>query len=104
MKQKSGFTNAAKYKCLEDLQMESVELCLTYCGLEECDSGHRVGPNRRKCYVLHVVTDGKGTYETKNKIHHLKKGDAIFQFYALHLYIGRCFLHNQSKHLNPNSL
>lgn len=77
MKQKSGFTNAAKYKCLEDLQMESVELCLTYCGLEECDSGHRVGPNRRKCYVLHVVTDGKGTYETKNKIHHLKKGDAF---------------------------
>lgn len=77
MKQKSGFTNAAKYKSLDDLRKESVELCLTYCGLEECDAGHRVGPNRRKCYVLHVITEGKGTYETKEKVYHLRKGDAF---------------------------
>ena len=80
MKLKSGYTNAAKYKCLEDLQMESVELCLAYCGLEECDPGHRVGPNRRKCYVLHVITDGKGTYETKNKVYYLRKGDAFIMY------------------------
>lgn len=77
VKQKSGFTNAEKYKSLEDLQKESVELCLTYCGLEECDAGHRVGPNRRKCYVLHVVIEGKGIYETKDKVYHLQKGDAF---------------------------
>lgn len=77
MKQKSEFTNAAKYKRLDDLQKESVELCLTYCGVEECDAGYRVGPNRRKCYALYVITEGEGTYETKEKVYHLQKGDAF---------------------------
>ncbi len=76
----SGFTNSARYRCLEDLQKESVELCLTYCGSEHCKPLHRFGPNKRSSYVLHIVKDGKGTLEISNKIYNLKKGDAFLIF------------------------
>lgn len=56
--QVTGYTSAARYKCLEDLQQDSVELCLCYCGWEQCEPGHRFGPNRRRTYVLHFVGGG----------------------------------------------
>ena len=77
MKQKPGFTNSLKYRSLNDLQNESVDLFLAYCGYEECTSGHRYGPNQRKFYVLHVVTAGKGTFEVNNEVYHLGKDDAF---------------------------
>ena len=52
---------------MEDLQQDSVELCLTYCGYEECDPGYRFGPNQRKSYVLHFVKSGKGILEIGKK-------------------------------------
>ena len=52
MKHTTGFTSSARYRCLEDLQREAVELCLIYCGWEYCDPGHRFGPNKRTSYVL----------------------------------------------------
>lgn len=73
----TGYTSSAKYKCLEDLQKDSVELCLIYCGWEECKPGHRFGPNFRKSYVLHVVKRGKGVLEINGKHYELKKGDAF---------------------------
>ena len=73
----SGFTNSARYRCLEDLQKKSVELCLTYCGIEHCTPAHRFGPNKRSSYVLHIIKEGRGTLEINNKIYHLKKGDAF---------------------------
>ena len=78
MKQKSGFTNSARYKCLEDLQKDSVDLSLVFCGSEDCSPGFRFGPNRRNTYLLHVVCAGKGTLEIKDEVYHLKKGDAFF--------------------------
>ena len=36
-----GFTSHARYKCLEDLQKDSVDLCVTYCGWEYCNPGYR---------------------------------------------------------------
>lgn len=77
MKQTSGFTNSARYKCLEDLQKESVEMCLIYCGWEYCEPGHRYGPNERFCYLIHFVREGKGTLEMDGSIYHLEKGDAF---------------------------
>lgn len=77
MKHTSGFTSSARYRCLEDLQKESVELCLIYCGWEYCDPGHRFGPNKRTSYVLHIVREGKGTLEINKKLHHLTTGDAF---------------------------
>ena len=49
LKHTTGFTSSARYRCLEDLQREAVELCLIYCGWEYCDPGHRFGPNIAYC-------------------------------------------------------
>jgi AraC-like DNA-binding protein len=77
VKHTTALCKSSRFRCLEDLQKESVELCLTYCGYEECDAGHRFGPNRRTSYVLHIVMAGKGTLETGNKKLELHKGDAF---------------------------
>ncbi len=69
------YTNSAKYKCLENLQKNSAELCLIYCGREECEPGHRFGPNLRDSYVVHVIKNGKGLFEINGKISTLGKGD-----------------------------
>ena len=67
MKRTSGLCKNSRYRSLEDLQKDSVELCLTYCGYEECDPGHRFGPNQRNSYVLHFVKSGKGILEIGKK-------------------------------------
>lgn len=78
MKQTTGFTNSARFRCLEDLQKDSVDLCLIYCGWEDCDPGHRFGPNLRASHLLHIVKKGKGKLEINNKIYNMKEGDAFF--------------------------
>ena len=77
MERVTGYTSSAKFKCLEDIQGESVELGLIYCGWEYCDPGHRFGPNKRHTHVLHVVKSGKGRLEINNKTYELGAGDAF---------------------------
>ena len=77
MERVTGYTSSAKFKCLEDIQGESVELSLIYCGWEYCDPGHRFGPNKRNTHVLHVVKSGLGRLEINNKVYELKAGDAF---------------------------
>lgn len=77
MKHVTGYTNSARFRCLEDLQKDSADLCLIYCGWEQCDPGHRYGPNMRSSYVLHIVRGGKGILEINNQKYVLTKGDAF---------------------------
>ena len=73
----TGYTSSAKYKSLEDIQRDSSELCLCYCGWEQCEPGHRYGPNRRRNYVLHFVSEGSGTLEVNGNQYNIKKGEAF---------------------------
>lgn len=73
-----GFTNSARYRVLEDLQKDSVDLCLTYCGLEYCNPSHRFGPNMRDAHVIHVIREGKGTLEINKKKYELGAGDVFY--------------------------
>lgn len=68
---------SSRFKSLEDLQQDSVELCLTYCGYEECDPGYRFGPNKRNSHVLHIVKEGKGHLEIGKKKYQIGKGEAF---------------------------
>lgn len=68
MKHVSGYTNSARFRALEDLQKDSADLCLSYCGWEYCDPGHRYGPNMRTTYVLHIIRSGRGTLEIHKTI------------------------------------
>ncbi len=77
MGQVTAYTNEGRYKCLEDLPIDSAELSLGYCGWEQCYPGHRFGPNKRTSYALHIVTNGKGKLEKNGEVFHLKSGDAF---------------------------
>ena len=72
-----GFTNSDRYKCLENLKKGAVDLCLTYCGWENCDPGHRFGPNKRISHVLHIVESGTGVFEMDGQQYHLTGGEAF---------------------------
>lgn len=78
MKHVAGYTNSARFRCLEDLQKDSADLCLIYCGWEYCNPGHKYGPNLRTSYVLHIVRSGKGILEINKHKYELKEGDAFF--------------------------
>jgi AraC-like DNA-binding protein len=72
---KPKFTNSARYKCLEYLKKNSVELFLSYCGIEECDPSHSYGPISRTEYLLHYILDGKGIFHVGERTYHLNKHD-----------------------------
>lgn len=78
MKRTSGFCKSSRFKSLEDLQRDSVDLCLTYCGYEECNPGYRYGPNKRDTYVVHFVKEGKGYLEFGKNRYYLSEGDAFW--------------------------
>lgn len=74
---KPKYTNSARYKCLEYLKKQSVDLYLSYCGMEECDPCHSYGPIKRTEYLLHYVLNGKGIYKVNGKTYHLGKHDSF---------------------------
>ena len=78
LKQTSGFTNSARFKCLEDLEQDSGELWLSNCGGEYCDPGYRFDLMGRSTCVLHIVREGKGIFEINKEKYELSSGDAFF--------------------------
>ena len=77
LKLRSGFYETDTYHCLGNLNNDNVDLQLIYCGYEECERGHRFGPNKRKVYVMHVIMAGRGKLEAGGRECHLKEGDAF---------------------------
>ena len=77
MKLKSGLYETENYHCLGILNNDNVDFRLVYCGYENCEPGHRFGPNKRAAYVLHVITGGKGKLEIGGEVFHLAEGDAF---------------------------
>lgn len=73
-----SFTNSKTFKSLDGLKKEAIDMCLLYCGLEECEAGHRFGPNNRDSHLLHVVTEGRGTLEINGTTYHMNKNDAFY--------------------------
>jgi len=73
-----SFTNSAQYRCLEGLKRESIELFLSYCGIEQCERGHRFGPNNREVHLLHIVLEGKGILEIDGQVFQLEKNDIFY--------------------------
>jgi AraC-like DNA-binding protein len=73
-----GYTNSARFKCLEDLQRTSTDFSLRYCGIEQCNPGHFFGPYVRKnAYVVHVVIKGKGYFQIEGKTYPIHENQAF---------------------------
>jgi AraC-like DNA-binding protein len=82
MNAKVGFTQSAKYTCLEDLNnfnefSSASGLSLDYCGKEQCEPFYQFGPFVRKNYVIHIIKEGKGSYQVGDKVFELSKGQAF---------------------------
>jgi AraC-like DNA-binding protein len=82
MDNKVGFTQSARYTCLEGLncvnQFSTANgLNLDYCGKEQCEPLYQFGPFTRKNYVIHIIKEGKGKYQVGDKVYELTKGQAF---------------------------
>ncbi|AXG39868.1 AraC family transcriptional regulator (plasmid) [Enterococcus gilvus] len=53
----------------------TTDLHFDFCGISKTLPFHSFGPAIRQNYILHVVMEGRGTYQVKNQQYHLKKGD-----------------------------
>lgn len=58
-----------------DYQNEYLYLC--HSGTDTCLPGVSVGPLIRNVYLIHYITEGKGTYNVDNRQYHLGPGDAF---------------------------
>lgn len=52
-------------------------LNIFYAGHEKCPPGHSFGPAVRQHYLLHMILDGKGIYQTKDGSYSLERGQAF---------------------------
>lgn len=77
MRKQVGFTTCARYRSLEDLQRDSSDLYLGYCGMERCAPGHSFGPAERALYVIHFVSSGKGRFRSEDKEYCIGQGEAF---------------------------
>lgn len=82
MERQVGFTESARFSCLEDLEQDNQfnltsAISLDYCGWEQCQNGFQFGPYIRDNFVIHVIYEGKGTYTVGNKIFKIEKGQAF---------------------------
>lgn len=80
VKKEVQYTDIDKYRCLEFLRKNSVELYLSYCGKENCAPGHTYGPAVREEYLLHYILEGEGTFSAGGKSWNLTKNDAFLIF------------------------
>ncbi len=79
------YTNVEDYAVLEDFKNKgmfgiSMAISLDYTGGEKCEKGHRFGPFVRQCYLVHVITEGRGVYRVKGRNYELSKGCAFVIF------------------------
>jgi AraC family transcriptional regulator of arabinose operon len=80
------YTNSARYKCLEFLKKDSLDLYLCYCGSEICAPGHAYGPETRTEYLIHIILSGEGTYTAGNKTYHLGANSAFLIYPGMTTY------------------
>ncbi len=71
------YLNFAGFQCLENLNHSTLDMYLTTCGIQNCVAGHHFGPGKRDSYILHFVSDGKGTFKCDGVTYELSRGDVF---------------------------
>lgn len=60
MKNKTGYFETKRYRCLVYQEKQTNDLYLTICGYEKCAPGYQFHTEGRSGYHLHVILGGKG--------------------------------------------
>ena len=66
-----------KFKYLEPITSNKLDLYLCHCGIERCNPSYSYGPAVRDHFIIHYIIDGKGRYTVNNKTYNLKKNDGF---------------------------
>lgn len=74
MEKTNIYKNVAGFRCLDRIDRQTEDLCLTRCGIQQCSPTHSWGPKSRPQYHLHVILDGSGYFEIENHKYHLSRG------------------------------
>lgn len=53
------------------------DMYLSFCGFSDCKPLHSFGPAARPCYIIHLITKGKGSYYVDGKQYSLEKGQGF---------------------------
>lgn len=69
---------SAQYSYLNDLQSNSLDLFLAYCGWQACPPLHSYGPADKETCVIHVVKSGKGKLRLNDKVYDIHENQAFF--------------------------
>ena len=77
MDKSNVYYNVAGFRCLDRIERQTEDLCLTRCGIQQCSSTHNWGPRSRPQYHMHFVLDGCGYLEIDDQKYTLNRG-AIF--------------------------
>lgn len=72
-----NYLNFVGFQCLEHLNHNSIDLYLSTCGIQNCNKGHAFGPGERDVYILHFISEGKGTFSCGEHTWQLGKGDVF---------------------------
>ena len=72
------YNESVNYKCLLGLEHNTSDLYLNYCGIEYCKPCHKYETMIRKEHLIHIVTDGRGTFYLNGKTYSIQKGQAFY--------------------------
>ena len=72
-----------------------------YAGHEKCPPGHAFGPAVRQHYLLHMILEGRGIYQTRDSSFPLRKGQAflIYPEGRTDLYVNLRCMHIEDEQL-----
>ncbi|MDO4273778.1 MAG: AraC family ligand binding domain-containing protein [Eubacteriales bacterium] len=62
------------YRCLRNIPVQTNDLYLVHCGIEQCSPGQSFGPRTRTEYHLHFVLKGKGVFQINGLSYSLAEG------------------------------
>lgn len=74
MEKTNIYKNVAGFRCLDRIDRQTEDLCLTRCGIQQCPPNHSWGPKARPQYHMHIILDGCGYFEIENQKFHLSRG------------------------------
>jgi AraC family transcriptional regulator of arabinose operon len=75
---KPTYSESVNYKCLLALDHKTSDLYLNYCGIEYCKPYHKYEHIPRKEHLIHIVTEGTGTFFLNGITYHVKKHQAFY--------------------------
>ncbi|MFA6783734.1 MAG: AraC family transcriptional regulator [Sphaerochaeta sp.] len=78
MNESNLLIKAARFVGLDGVRKSSIDLSLSYCGIQQCSPLHNNGPEIRNTSFIHIILSGQGVFKINGCVYHLSQGEAFF--------------------------